>query len=174
MNKNLNSSHCLYYKQHKVNKSENDATLDSLNKRTLFVYNCAPYLNESALKSVFSSYGKVEHVILCDKPTAKPFNRLTRQLAESKHFNDPNSDDEFDDILDDQTKNESEKYSFKVAYIVFAEAESIDRAMKKSLSDKVRVIDAQEKNPTVKIGFKSTENNQSINIFSNPSCINHI
>lgn len=169
-NQNIKSHHCLYYKPHKLNsqKSDDQPNDDELASRTLFVYNVPPYADKSAMRNVFSCYGSVQHVLLFTKPTRNPFATLTSTTTKTE---DEETSPFFKHIIvedDDEFSIEAERplddgqICFKVAYVIFAEAEAIDRAVNKPVQDKVRVFQDTKKqqqngsaNQTTKVGLQS-------------------
>lgn len=136
---------------------------DELASRTLFVYNVPPYADKSGLRNVFSCYGSVQHVLLYTKPTRNPFSAVAasesdKQPSSSSFFRNilfENRDDEFSIEVD---KTADDEFCFKVAYVVFAESESIDRAVNKPIQEsKVRVLkDPNNKaSSSAKVGMQS-------------------
>ena len=103
--------------------------------RTLFVNNVPPYCAEQALKNVFGTFGKVEHVIICSKPTANPFIYL--ETNEHKSY------------FDQELREESN--SFRVAYVVFANEQSLDKSLNKP-TDKEKILN---KDQNISTGMKS-------------------
>lgn len=162
LNKDVKSHHCLYYKPHKLNsqKSEDESSND-LSSRTLFVYNVPPYAaNETALKTVFSCFGRVEHVLLYAKPKRNPFADLisSQSTQESSYFKNVSFDEEENEfsMVETETNADDAKFCFKVAYLVFAESEAVDRAQNKPFGDKPRFLQ-DSSSSYIKVGLKSTK-----------------
>lgn len=97
--------------------------------------NVPPYCAEQGLKNVFGTFGKVEHVIICSKPSANPFIHL--ETNEHKSY------------FDQEHREESN--CFKVAYVVFASEQSLEKSLKKP-TDKENILN---KDKNVSTGMKS-------------------
>ncbi|XP_069982322.1 ribosomal RNA-processing protein 7 homolog A [Penaeus vannamei] len=101
--KESKAKHQLLWKQHVVKTYD----LDKPAERTLFVVNVPPYVTEIAFKKLFSRYGKVSQVHFHKKPTAgAPKQSKFPNLDPIPHIP-----------------------GFKVAYVVFTSADSVEKAM---------------------------------------------
>ncbi|XP_030649671.1 ribosomal RNA-processing protein 7 homolog A [Chanos chanos] len=95
--------HQLIVKEHRVRAEK--STQRPLN-RTLFVLNIPPYCSQNVLKELFSRFGPVQSVELCEKPGASE----STEPKLSKYF------------------TPAEKEGFKVGYVVFKNASSVTAA----------------------------------------------
>merc|ERR1712080_223558 len=95
------------------------------NKRTLFVVNVPCYCNKIALTNVFSQSGPIKSICISDRPG-------------SKH---EDSKESANVILDYVRK---QPCTFKVAYVEFEDADSVDIAMKLNFGV-VRYMSTQDK-----------------------------
>lgn len=142
-NQDIKSAHHIFYKKYKPNRNEDldkliatpnsDTKNSSLIARTLFVNGLPPYLSVQGTKNVFSIFGQIEHVLMFEKPQTSPFSQLSQ---EKSYF----------------TTDESNSSSFKVAYIVYNQAGSVDKALKKPVAEERLVSTKQSPVP---VGFKS-------------------
>ncbi len=130
LNEDSTSAHILYFKQHNVSKSPSNES-DAPNKRTLFVSNVPPYFTEQSIKTLFGSFGKVEKVHFCVQPTSSPFLPTTANGKES------HEEEESGGYFD---SDRNQIGSFKLAYVLFVQPESIEKSMKKSVADKEREL----------------------------------
>lgn len=162
-NKSIKSHHCLYYKPHKLNSqkssSDDQKNDEQLASRTLFVYNVPPYADIAGLRNVFSCYGSVQHVLLYTKPTRNPFAALSSDEKKRTSFFRNIFIDNEDEFSIEAEKTADDDFCFKVAYVVFAQVESIERAVNKPVKDKVREFqDTSKKNEQanqIKVGLQS-------------------
>lgn len=159
LNKEVKSSHWLYYKPHRLGQAAADE--DETSRRTLFVYNVPPYaaVNESTLRHVFSCFGRVEHVLVHAKPKRNPLAglRAASSAAHSSYFKARYEDDDEDELLAaTDAADEDVKFGFRVAYVVFADAEAVERAVTKPFGDKARLLQEPSNSAsTIKLGLKS-------------------
>ncbi len=154
LNEKIQSCHHIFYKQHKLKKSIESSQDQDYNTRTLFVTHIPLYFTEQGLRNVFSYFGKVENVLICANPTSNPFSnsaKLNENSSNKKanYFNSPShkNEDDDDEVI------ESNK-GFRVAYILFSQSQSIEKALKKPLVDKERSLE-NGKESTIKTGLKS-------------------
>ncbi|XP_025104636.1 ribosomal RNA-processing protein 7 homolog A-like [Pomacea canaliculata] len=98
-----NHPHYLYLKKHVTRENDEAKPKD----RTLFIVNVPPYATEESLRRVFSSCGKVLKVFLHEKPT-----KGEPPQEKSKFF-----------------PVHRPPQGFKVAYIVFKQSNSVDKAL---------------------------------------------
>jgi RNA recognition motif-containing protein len=149
VNEDLKSCHYLYYKQHNIAKSSGS---ESVNKKTLFVNNIPPYFTEQCIRNVFSCFGKIEQVCLTGKPTTAPFSQNSYLDATNEliriYFNEEKDED-------------GSEFCFKIAYILFSQVESVEKAMKKP-AEKERIL--INKNNTPKEGLICTGMKSNINL----------
>ncbi|KAL5018262.1 hypothetical protein ScPMuIL_003984 [Solemya velum] len=96
------AGHCLYLKSHNVQGQDGFKPRE----RTLFILNVPSYCTEACLKRVFSPCGKVLNVYIHDKPTSGP---------------SPPKISKFFPLT-------TESLGFKVAYIVFKDVGSVQKA----------------------------------------------
>lgn len=135
------ASHHLFYKKHKLGKKD----LSDLSSRTLFVSNIPPYCTEQGLKNVFGSFGKVERVLIHSKPTPNPFEAF-ENIDKKSYF-------DFED--------KEEANSFKVAYVVFTQEQSLEKSIKKP-TDKEKILNKEQ---NISTGMKSSKKNFFIVFF---------
>lgn len=153
--KEVQSSHHLFYKQHKLSKVSNSIKsqleLNDLNNRCLFVTNIPYYANEQSIQHVFNCFGKVSQVAIFNKPTTAPFTSLEQtKSAKIKYFKEP--------IENETTKQESEhsdENSFRVAYVLFDQSKSLERAIKSPQDDKERILLNDKNDMSLDVGLKS-------------------
>ncbi|XP_051572516.1 ribosomal RNA-processing protein 7 homolog A [Myxocyprinus asiaticus] len=95
--------HQLCVKEHRVRSEKNThRPLD----RTLFVLNIPPYCTQSVVTDLFSRFGPIESVELCERPGGSE----TTRSELSKHF------------------TPAEKQCFRVGYIIFKNTSSVTEA----------------------------------------------
>ena len=135
VNQDSSASHHLFYKKHKLGKSENDS--NNFGSKTLFVSNIPPYYTEQGIKNVFSAFGKVEHVFIHSKPTSTPFDKLMQSKEKKNYFEEDEN---------------SEENGFKVAYVVFTSEQSSEKSIKKPLDKERFLLNDLE---TLNTGMKS-------------------
>ncbi|XP_066531328.1 ribosomal RNA-processing protein 7 homolog A [Hoplias malabaricus] len=115
---NSSAKHQMCIKEHRVRSEKNvNRPLD----RTLFVLNIPPYCSQSVVKEMFSQFGPVQSVELCEKPGSEPEN-----TGLSKYF------------------TPVPKKCFKVGYIVFKNASSV-AAAKAHPFDSPLIVSTEEK-----------------------------
>ncbi|XP_029014593.1 ribosomal RNA-processing protein 7 homolog A [Betta splendens] len=119
------SQHKLYVKEHRVRADKSSRPLD----RTLFVLNIPPYCSKAVVTELFSQFGTVHYVELCDQPG-------------SSQQTEPTVSPMF---------KPAEKQGFNVGYIVFKNATSIKAA--KSHPHDVPLVVSTEQHP-VKTGVQ--------------------
>ncbi|XP_067309882.1 ribosomal RNA-processing protein 7 homolog A [Pseudorasbora parva] len=94
--------HQLCVKEHRV---RSESSTDRPSDRTLFVLNVPPYCTQSVLTDIFSRFGQIQSVELCDKPGPKSSDSDT-----SGYF------------------SPTRRQCFRVAYIVFRSAAGVKAA----------------------------------------------
>ena len=151
----MQSSHHIFYKQHKLKKSvETTSGTNDFNTRTLFATNIPPYFDEQGLRNVFSYFGKVDYALIYSKPTLNPFVKLnsvassSEKKKKSSYFSNATELNDNDKIIDETNPE------FRVAYIIFNQVQSMEKALKKPLVDKERTL-FNAKDTNVKTGLKS-------------------
>ena len=141
-NQETKSAHHVFYRRYKPNRNEDldkliasdsSETNSALASRTLFVNGLPPYLNVEGTRNVFNIFGQIEHVLMFEKPQSTPFSHISKGQG---YF----------------TPDESKSNSFKVAYIVYNQAGSVDKALKKLVTEE-RIVSTKQ-NP-IPVGFKS-------------------
>lgn len=128
----------LFYKPMPENNLLDDPTLIDMSRRSLVVHGIPPYYDATAVSNVFGIYGKIEHVEFSDRHLVNPYRfyiEATKSQS-SSHFSAPN------DI----------GFKYKIAYILFAQPQSIERAINKPV-EKERLASTKE-NP-IRTGFKT-------------------
>jgi RNA recognition motif-containing protein len=113
----------------------------------LFVSGIPPYCNETGLRNVFGNFGKIEKIKFFTKPTSTPFSE--GNLINSANLNVNGKEREKSYF---ENKNENELECFKVAYILFAQEQSADKAMKYSKED-TKILSTKEH--PIHVGFQS-------------------
>jgi len=102
-NKKSTAGHCLYIKQHNVHSEECKPR-----DRTLLILNIPPYCDHECLSRLFSNCGRVTRVYLHETPNSK-----APPINESEFF-----------------KTVADLKGFKVGYVVFKNAGSIEKALR--------------------------------------------
>ncbi len=116
------------------------------------------YFSEQGVRNVFSYFGKVENVLICNKPISNPFSSTSKLDSSSAESLNKKKKNYFQDAENKDEKEENEAIEstrgVRIAYILFSQAQSIEKALKKSLVDKERCLEnGKEKN--VKTGLSS-------------------
>lgn len=141
-NKETQSAHHIFYKKYKPNRSDDLNNLVSSNvyetnsdraAKTLFVTGLPSYMNVQAVKNVFNIFGQIEEVLLFREAQTLPFSAL-RQSKKVSYFS-----------------NDQSGLGFKVGYVVFGQATSVEKALNKP-SDEERSVSTKQ-NP-ISIGMK--------------------
>ncbi len=152
----IESSHCLFYKQHKLGKVSTSIRTqleqNDLNNRCLFVTNIPFYANEHSIQNVFNCFGKVSRVAIFNKPNTAPFSSLEQtKSAKVKYFKEP--------IENEFSKHENEhsnENDFRVAYVLFDQSKSLERAIKSPLDDtRQRTLLGDKNDAALNVGLKS-------------------
>eukprot|EP00112_Aurelia_sp_Birch-Aquarium-sp1_P003106 Seg1347.6 transcript_id=Seg1347.6/GoldUCD/mRNA.D3Y31 product="Ribosomal RNA-processing protein 7 A" protein_id=Seg1347.6/GoldUCD/D3Y31 len=116
-NKTVESPHLMYFKKH-THQKQNDLTPTD---KTIFVVNVPPYCTQKGLENVFGLHGPIKSTFLQDAPGP------VQDRPEEK--------------LKDIVQNEL--YQFKVAYVTFQNSGTVDKLMKKDLTEVVYMSTAK-------------------------------
>ena len=128
--------------------------MNDFNTKTLFVTNIPPYFDEQGIRNVFNYFGKVDYALIYSQPTSNPFAKLNSVASSSDKKKKPSY---FSDTLKlnvNEFVSDETNVDFRVAYIVFNQTQSMEKALKKPLVDKERTL-FNSKDSNVKTGLKS-------------------
>ena len=114
-----------------IENDESDSKFNNNDKKILFVTNVPSYLNEQHVKSVFSCFGKINHIIFNLKPTKKNLLQSQSSKSDKLYFKKVGGggEEELNEFVVDVSGS-----GFKHAYVLFDETISIEKAMEKKLN----------------------------------------
>lgn len=117
--------------------SNNNESNTDLASRTIFVNGLPSYSTIQGVKNVFNIFGNIEQVLIFPHAQQSPFSGLNDK--KNSYF----------------TTDESKLEGFKVAYVIYNQVGSAEKAINKPVTDE-RVM--SNKQQPIAVGFKSWHN----------------
>ena len=147
MNQESKSAHHVFYKKYKLNRNDdldqlisndNESNMD-LASRTIFVNGLPSFSTSQGVKNVFNVFGNIDNVLLFQKAQQLPFIGLNDKVDPQSFF----------------TTDDSRSEGFKVAYVIYNQIGSAEKAFNKPVNDE-RIMSTKQQ--PIAVGFKSLNN----------------